>query len=178
MRVDAVYGLDYATLRGQPEAWSATYQNPSYPSIFAAGIAFAPPGPISEPHITKNGTAISAAPPRTGMIAGVISRITAFNIADLVTSRTMHYRERMTEMFAACVASMGDSLWDGEAATIFIRVLIHRSVVTDLKYVPAKAEASQCLSAREPSVQICRFDSVARPPGSPVLCVRFGGARP
>ena len=45
-----------------------------------------------------------------------------------------------------------------------IRVLIHRSVVTDLKYVPAKVEASQCISTRKPSVQICRFDSVARLP--------------
>ena len=45
-----------------------------------------------------------------------------------------------------------------------VRVLIHRSAVTDLKYVPAKAEASQCISAREPSIQICRFDSVARLP--------------
>lgn len=120
VKVDAVYGLDYATLRERPDAWPATYQNPNYPSIFAAGIAFAPPGPISEPHITPNGTSISAAPPRTGMIAGVIGRIAAFNIADLVTSGTMHHRERMTEMFAACVASMGDSLWDGEAATIFM----------------------------------------------------------
>lgn len=120
VKVDAIYGLDYATLRERPDAWPATYQNPNYPNIFAAGIAFAPPGPISAPHITRNGTSISAAPPRTGMIAGVIGRITAFNIADLIKSGTMHHRERMTEMFAACVASMGSSLWDGEAATIFM----------------------------------------------------------
>ncbi len=101
VQVDAVYGLNYATLRERPDAWPATYQNPSYPSIFAAGIGFAPPGPISAPHTTRNGTSISAAPPRTGMIAGGIGRITALNSADLVTSGTLHHRERMTETFAA-----------------------------------------------------------------------------
>ncbi|WP_129676670.1 NAD(P)/FAD-dependent oxidoreductase [Candidatus Chloroploca sp. Khr17] len=120
VKVDAIYGLDYATLRNQPDAWPATYQNPTYPNIFAAGIAFAPPGPISAPHITPNGTAITATAPRTGMIAGIIGRITALNIAEMITSGTMHHRERMTEMFAACIASMGDSLWDGEAATIIM----------------------------------------------------------
>lgn len=120
VKVDAIYGLDYETLRRRPEAWPATYQNPSYPNIFAAGIAFAPPGPISAPHITPNGTSISAAPPRTGMIASIIGRVTALNIAELMTNGSMHHKERMSEMFAACVASMGDSLWDGEAATIIM----------------------------------------------------------
>ncbi|NTU79477.1 MAG: FAD-dependent oxidoreductase [Chloroflexales bacterium] len=118
VKVDATYGLDYPTLRATPEAWPATYQNPSYANVFAAGIAFAPPGPISEPHTTPNGTVIAAAPPRTGMIASIIGRVTALNIVDLITKGTMGHRERMSEMFAACVASMGDSLWDGEAATI------------------------------------------------------------
>jgi sulfide:quinone oxidoreductase len=131
IKVDAIYGLDYATLRNKPEAWPATYQNPNYKNIFAAGIAFAPPGPISEPHVTKNGTSISSAPPRTGMIAGVIGRITAFNIADLVQGGSMQHSERMTEMFAACVASLGDSLWDGEAATIFMY-----PVVPDFQHYP------------------------------------------
>lgn len=120
VKVDAIYGLEYDQLRVRPDAWPATYQNPSYPNVFAAGIAFAPPGPISAPHVTPNGTAITAAPPRTGMIAGIIGRITALNIAELITRGTMSHKERMTEMFAACVASMGDSLWDGEAATIIM----------------------------------------------------------
>ncbi len=42
VKVDATYGLDYPTLRATPEAWPATYQNPTYANIFAAGIAFAP----------------------------------------------------------------------------------------------------------------------------------------
>ncbi|NTU80079.1 MAG: FAD-dependent oxidoreductase [Chloroflexales bacterium] len=131
VKVDAVYGLDYETLRQQPEAWPATYQNPSYPTIFAAGIAFAPPGPISRPHVTPNGTAISAAPPRTGMIASIIGRVTALNIAELAMGKEMRHKERMSEMFAACVASLGDSLWDGEAATI-----IMYPVVPDYKRYP------------------------------------------
>ncbi|WP_129626191.1 NAD(P)/FAD-dependent oxidoreductase [Candidatus Oscillochloris fontis] len=131
IKVDAIYGLDYETLCKRPEAWPATYQNPSYANIFAAGISFAPPGPISKPHITPNGTSISAAPPRTGMIAGVIGRLTALNIADLINGGTLQHRERMTEMFAACVASMGDSLWDGEAAAIFMY-----PVVPDYNHYP------------------------------------------
>ncbi|MCS7011506.1 MAG: FAD-dependent oxidoreductase, partial [Anaerolineales bacterium] len=45
--VDAMYGLPYDQLVKTPEAWPAKYQNPTYPNIFAAGIAFAPPGPVS-----------------------------------------------------------------------------------------------------------------------------------
>jgi len=89
--VDAIYGLDYETLKDTPEAWPAVYQNRTYKNIFAAGIAFAPPGPISEPMTSPKGTVIS-----------------------------MTHHERMSEMFAACIASMGDSLWDGSAATIII----------------------------------------------------------
>ena len=38
--------------------WPETYQNPSYPNIFAPGIAFAPPHTISKPRKSKNGTEI------------------------------------------------------------------------------------------------------------------------
>ncbi len=120
VKVDATYGLEHAALREQPEAWPATYQNPSYPNIFAAGIAFAPPGPISAPHVTPTGMNITAAPPRTGMISSITGRIAALNIADLINGSQPTHRERMSEMFAACVASMDDSLWDGEAATIIM----------------------------------------------------------
>jgi len=118
--VDAIYGLDYETLKDTPEAWPAVYQNRTYKNIFAAGIAFAPPGPISEPMTSPKGTVISPAPPRTGMISGIIGRIVALNIIDLVKRGRMTHHERMSEMFAACIASMGDSLWDGSAATIII----------------------------------------------------------
>ena len=120
VKVDATYGLPYEELTQRPDAWPRVYQNPAHPEIFAAGIAFAPPGPISVPHTTPGGTAIAAAPPRTGMVSGIIGRVVALNIIDLVTTGKMSHGERMTEMYAACIASMGDSLWDGSAAVIMI----------------------------------------------------------
>jgi sulfide:quinone oxidoreductase len=132
--VDGMYGLNYEALEKNPEAWPSTYQNPNYKNIFAAGIAFAPPGPISKPHITKNGTAITAAPPRTGMVSGVIGRVAALNIVDLIKNGKMTHHERMSEMVAACIASMGDSLWDGNAA-----VMIMYPVVPDIKRYPNQA---------------------------------------
>jgi sulfide:quinone oxidoreductase len=120
VKVDATYGLPYDELAQRPDAWPRVYQNPAHPEIFAAGIAFAPPGPISVPHTTPNGTAIAAAPPRTGMVSGIIGRVVALNVIDLIKTGTMSHGERMTEMYAACIASMGDSLWDGSAAVIMI----------------------------------------------------------
>jgi len=118
--VDAIYGLDWDTLAETPEAWPAVYQNRTYKNIFAAGIAFAPPGSISRPHVNPNGLSITAAPPRTGMVSGIVGRVVARNIIDLIEKGRMTHQERMTEMFAACIASMGDSLWDGSAASIII----------------------------------------------------------
>ena len=120
VKVDATYGLPYDELSQRPDAWPRVYQNPAHPEIFAAGIAFAPPGPISVPHTTPNGTAIAAAPPRTGMVSGIIGRVVALNIIDLIKTGVMSHGERMSEMYAACIASMGDSLWDGSAAVIMI----------------------------------------------------------
>ncbi len=122
--VDGIYGLDYETLAGNPDAWPAVYQNPNYRNIFAAGIAFAPPGPISRPHINPNGVPVSPAPPRTGMVSGIIGRVVALNIIDLVKDGRMTHSERMTEMAAACIASMGDSLWDGSAAVIMVHPIV------------------------------------------------------
>jgi sulfide:quinone oxidoreductase len=118
--VDGIYDLPYDELSKKPEAWPSKYQSPIYDNIFAAGIAFAPPGPISVPHKTPNGTIIAAAPPRTGMISGIIGRLVAMNIIDLIKKGKTSHAERMTEMAAACIASLGDSLWDGSAATIML----------------------------------------------------------
>ncbi len=118
--VDAKYGRPYEVTAKDPDSWPAVYQNPNYNNIFAAGIAFAPPGPISVPYTNPNGTPISPAPPRTGMVSGIIGRVVAKNVIDLVKKGRMTHSERMTEMAAACIASMGDSLWDGSAATIMI----------------------------------------------------------
>ena len=54
------------------------------------------------------------------MVSGIIGRVVAKNVIDLVKKGRMTHSERMTEMAAACIASMGDSLWDGSAATIMI----------------------------------------------------------
>ena len=120
VKVDGIYGLPHDKLSVTPEAWPAVYQNPDYRNLFAAGIAFAPPGSISVPHSTPNGTTITVAPPRTGMVSGIIGRVVARNIIDLIRHGRMMHSERMSEMYAACIASMGDSLWDGSAATIMI----------------------------------------------------------
>ena len=129
--VDAVYGKSYDELKQHPEYWPATYQSPLYPNIYAAGIAFAPPGPISLPQATPSGIPIAPAPPRTGMVSGIIGRLVARNIIDKIRGREAHHAERMTEMYAACIASMGDSMWDGSAA-----VIIAYPIVPDWKKYP------------------------------------------
>ena len=118
--VDGKYGRPWDEMAKDPDSWPNTYQNPNYPNIFAAGIAFAPPGSISRPTINPNGLSITPAPPRTGMVSGIIGRIVALNVIDLVNEGRMTHSERMTEMAAACIASMGDSLWEGSAAVIVI----------------------------------------------------------
>lgn len=122
--VDGVYGLPWDELARRPEAWPAQYRNPTYDTIHAAGIAFAPPGPISRPHVNPRGLNITAAPPRTGMVSGIIGRMVALNIADQLQFGHSLHHERMSEMAAACIASMGDSLWDGSAATILIHPVV------------------------------------------------------
>lgn len=132
--VDGIYGLEYKVLEENPDAWPSVYQNTNYKNIFAAGIAFAPPGPISRPHVNPNGMSISPAPPRTGMVSGIIGRVVAKNVIDLVKRGRMTHSERMSEMVAACIASMGDSLWDGGAGTI-----IMYPVVPDTRRFPNEA---------------------------------------
>lgn len=132
VKVDGVYGLPWDQLEQNPEAWPSVYRNPAFPEIFAAGIAFAPPGPISRPHTTPRGTSITSSPPRTAMVSGIIGRVCALNIIDLVLTGSATHGERMSEMAVACIASMGDSLWDGSAATIMIY-----PVVPDPRRFPA-----------------------------------------
>jgi sulfide:quinone oxidoreductase len=131
--VDGKYGLPWEEMAQDPESWPAVYQNPNYKNIFAAGIAFAPPGSISRPNINPNGLSITPAPPRTGMVSGVIGRIVAKNIIDLIEKGEMTHSERMTEMAAACIASMGDSLWDGSAAVITVYPVVpdHKTYPND-----------------------------------------------
>jgi len=66
----------------KPSDWPEVYQSPKYPNLFAVGIAFAPPHPISKPMVSTKGTPISPTPPRTGMPSGVMAREVALNVAD------------------------------------------------------------------------------------------------
>lgn len=122
MKVDADYESGprgYANW--QPEDWPGTYQSPIYPNLFAAGIAFAPPHPVSEPSGTApSGTPIHAAPPRTGMIACIIGKLLADNIAHMVKTGNTEAKQRisMSAMPAVCVASQRKSLWDGSAIMV------------------------------------------------------------
>ena len=62
MRVDADY-TPKPHEQWKAGDWPRTYQSPAYANVFAAGIAFAPPHPISVPHTSPNGTADRAGAP-------------------------------------------------------------------------------------------------------------------
>ena len=100
--------------------WPSTYESAAYPNIFAPGIAFAPPHPISRPRTTPNGTVITPSPPRTGMPSGVMARTVAETIRDRITKgKAAHTHEAsMATMGAACVASAGTGLLRGSAAAM------------------------------------------------------------
>ncbi len=100
--------------------WPETYQNPSYPNIFAPGIAFAPPHSISKPRKSKNGTAIFPSPPRTGMPSGITAKIVADNIIDLIKHGKLAILQKgsMGNMGAACIASAGYGMTQGSGISI------------------------------------------------------------
>ncbi len=100
--------------------WPETYQNPSYKNIFAPGIAFAPPHAISKPRTSKNGTAISPSPPRTGMPSGITAKLVADNIIDSIKQQkeSLHHKGSMGNMGAACIASAGYGMTKGSGISI------------------------------------------------------------
>ncbi len=106
--------------------WPETYQNPSYPNIFAPGIAFAPPHSISKPMTSKNGTAIFASAPRTGMPSGIMGKVTADNIIDWIKTgdATMKHKASMGRMGAACIVSAGYGMSKGTAATMTVNPVV------------------------------------------------------
>lgn len=119
MRVDADYAAKtYGAYRAGD--WPALYCSPYYANLYAAGIAFAPPHPLSKGKKAGSGLTISATAPRTGMAAGIMGRTVAQNIAAQIDGREPSYHARMSEMPAACIASMGKSLWNGAAASIIM----------------------------------------------------------
>lgn len=114
--VDGVYGKKWDDLKASD--WPSTYQSPVYENVFAAGIAFATPGTVSKPHVTKNGTVITATTPRTGMASGIIGKIAALNIVDMIKGKQPSHHESMAAMPGACIASIGKSVVNGSAASI------------------------------------------------------------
>lgn len=98
--------------------WPETYQNPSYPNIFAPGIAFAPPHAISQPRISANGNEIFPAPPRTGMPSGITAKVVANNIINKIKGIDKVEKASMGNMGAACIASGGFGMTKGSAVSI------------------------------------------------------------
>lgn len=118
MKVDADYTpKPYEEWRA--EDWPKTYECPTFPNVFAVGIAFAPPHQISRPHTTSNGTVIAPAPPRTGMPSGVMGKAVAQTIAKRISEpNAAAVSASMADMGAACVASAGTGLTQGSAAAM------------------------------------------------------------
>ena len=121
MKVDANYNAG-AYENWKAGDWPKTYQNPDYKNIFAAGIAFAPPHIISKPMSSAKGTPINPTPPRTGMPSGIIGKAVAQSIVELIKNgENAHLHEAsMAEMGAACVASAGQGIFDGQAAAMTV----------------------------------------------------------
>jgi sulfide:quinone oxidoreductase len=120
MKVDADYqAKPYETWRARD--WPRCYQSPAYPNLFAAGIAFAPPHPISRPRQTPTGAPIAPAPPRTGMPSAMIGKAVARSVVDMLNGAPKPTRTAsMAEMGAACVASAGANPFTGTAASMTV----------------------------------------------------------
>jgi sulfide:quinone oxidoreductase len=71
---------------------------------------------------SPNGTPINPTPPRTGMPAGIIGKAVAHSVCDMIKNgENVHLHEAsMAEMGAACVASAGKGLFDGQAAAMTV----------------------------------------------------------
>jgi len=124
MRVDADYtARPYADWKA--DDWPKTYQNPTYHNLFAIGIAFAPPHLISKPMQSANGTPINPAPPRTGMPSAAMAIAVAKSIRDMLNgAEKPTHTASMAKMGAACVASTGNHLLRGSAATMTVYPIV------------------------------------------------------
>lgn len=124
MKVDADYSAKpYDEWRARD--WPRFYQSPAFPNLFAAGIAFAPPHPISRPRQNPAGVNITPAPPRTGMPSAMIGKAVAASIRDMLHGASgPTHPASMAEMGAACVASAGANPFTGTAASITVFPII------------------------------------------------------
>ncbi|MGD2084361.1 MAG: NAD(P)/FAD-dependent oxidoreductase, partial [Chromatiales bacterium] len=104
--------------------WPRTYQNPTYPNLFAAGIAFAPPGCTSKPCVSRNGTPIGPTVPRTGYTSELTGKAAALNIADMIQGRAPSHSASLAETAGMCIASMKNSWTRGSAAVIGIHPIV------------------------------------------------------
>jgi len=124
----------------EPSDWPKVYQSPLYKNLFAAGIAFAPPHPISKLRTNKDGLMISPAPPRTGMPSAVIGKAVAKNIVGMIRGDSHpRHTASMAHMGAACVASAGANPFTGTAASLTVYPIIpdwerYPEYGRDLKY--------------------------------------------
>jgi sulfide:quinone oxidoreductase len=100
--------------------WPKTYQSPVHPNLFAIGIAFAPPHPISQPRKSRRGTPISPSPPRTGMPSAVMAATVAESLYGMIVMKLPGPTRTasMAEVGASCVASAGASWFKGTAASM------------------------------------------------------------
>lgn len=132
MRVDADY-TPKPFDEWKASDWPHTYQTPSYPNIFAAGIAFAPPHAISKPYQTPEGVMIAPAPPRTGQPSGAMGKAVAFSIVDMIKtgSTTPTHGAPMNKLAAACVASAGTGAFEGSAVA-----MVMSPIIPDLEAYP------------------------------------------
>jgi sulfide:quinone oxidoreductase len=119
MKVDADY-TPKAFEQWRAADWPKTYQTPRFHNVFAVGIAFAPPHPISMPRKSKRGTPITPSPPRTGMPSAVMARTVVESLYGMIVlgvpqpTRTAS----LAEIGASCVASAGASWLRGTAASM------------------------------------------------------------
>ena len=125
MKVDAEYGKKPFE-EWKASDWPKTYQNPDYPNLFAAGIAFAPPHGISRPRTNPDGISITPTPPRTGMPSAVIGKAVAASITHMIKhgGTEPKHTASMAKMGAACVASAGANPFTGTAASITVYPII------------------------------------------------------
>jgi len=122
LKVDAVYGKPYDQLDG-PD-WPKTYQNQIYKNMFAAGIAFAPPGFVSKPMTSPNGTLICPAIPRTGYTSELTGKAAALNIAEMIQGREPCHTASMAATPGMCIASLKQSITSGAGCTIGIYPIV------------------------------------------------------